>query len=154
MKYIIPIVSIFLACSLANAQELQHFNSAALGQAPTKRINLLLPASANAIKPIQILTDINEAGEICGAIVTYPGEITLEQSRTSINKLYKRYETKSFVNDPQMGSWRNENARFAIQLSEKVKYDQKIIQVIYLPFINNRITEPTAAPDAPKPARP
>ncbi len=92
MKYYFAILTVLMTVAYADAQDLQHFNIAVLNQSPQNNIALLLPGTAKAIKPIQVLTDINDDGYIYAATVTYPAKITLEQARQSINSLYKQYE--------------------------------------------------------------
>ncbi len=140
MKYILALIAILLA-NTVNAQELQHFNPAILGKSVDDNIVLLLPASNNAIKPINILTDINEKdGKFYAATVIYQNKISFEDARISINKLYKKYEEESFAKNPLMGLWRNEDKGFSIQLT--INEDENVIQVIYISFVQRNTTEP------------
>ncbi len=150
MKFIFVILTLLLNATCVNAQDLQHFNSSVLKQSLQNNIALLLPATAKAIKPIQVLTDINDDGYIYAATVTYPAKITLEQARQSINKLYKKYEKVSFAKNPLMGLWVIKDKGFGIQLSEQEDCGDKVIRVIYVPQSNVNKTEPYAPPDVTK----
>jgi len=69
-----------------------------------------------------------------GATIRYPMDLTLEEARASINKLYKKYEVENFKDNPSMGLWRNEDKRYAIQLGVYLYGIEQSIQVIYLTF--------------------
>jgi hypothetical protein len=131
MKTILIILMMSLSAPVI-ADEIQHFNTGIFGKSADKCILILVPAKGDAIKPSQVITDINEKGIFYAARLIYPENVTLEDARKSINNLYKKYEVKSSADDPRMGLWRNEDGRFAIQLSTTDECDSKAVQVIYI----------------------
>ena len=132
MKTILTILIIALSAP-AFANEIQHFNPGIFGKTADSSTILLLPAGRNAIKPIQVMTDINEKGIFYAARLVYPGTVAIEEARKSLNKIYKEYEVKAFVDDPGMGIWRNEDGRFTVQLSTTdFECEPAVVQVLYV----------------------
>ena len=128
----LAIILMLLFANSANADEMQHFNPEIIGKTVGDCVLFLSPSTEDAIKPIQLLADINERGIYYGAMITYPEALSFDVAKKSINKLYKKYEVPSFANDPDMGIWRNEDRRFSIQLSTKKECNGKVLQVIYI----------------------
>jgi hypothetical protein len=126
------IILIVLIPALACANKIQHFNPEIFGKSAGKCALLLSPANENSIKPTQVIIDINEKGIFYATRLIYPKTVALEEARQSINKPYKQYEVKSFVDSPAMGIWRNEVGRFTIQLSTTDECDSKLVQIIYI----------------------
>jgi len=124
----------------ASGYEIQHFNPDVLGRPSSDCVLLLSPTGRNAIKPISILTDINEKGHFYAATITYPESVTFEIARDSLNSMYRKYEVKSFVDDMIMGLWRNEDKDFAIQLSKMDQGGRQVVQIIYISFLTNKVT--------------
>ena len=118
-----------LACpSLASAAELRHFNPEIFGKGANSTVTLLLDKSGE-INPSLIQLDVKD-GRFYGATLRYPAEITLDEARRSLNKLYARWQKPNFTNDPTMGLWRNQEKGFSIQLTR----DTNEIVVIYISF--------------------
>lgn len=103
-----------------------------------------LPTGRNAIKPILILTDINEKGNFYAATVTYPESVTFEIAKDSLNKMYRKYEVKSFVDDSITGLWRHEDKKITIQLSTIDQGESQVVQIFYISFLIIKV-----APDIP-----
>ena len=61
MKTILIVLMMFLS-STVFAVEIQHFNPEIFGKPIDKCTLVLSPANENAIKPTQVVTDINEKG--------------------------------------------------------------------------------------------
>jgi hypothetical protein len=131
MKTILIILIMFLSTPVL-ADEIQHFNPKIFGKSADNCTFVLSPSSDNAIKPSQIITDINEKGIFYAARLIYPKTVALDEARKSINKLYKIYEVKTFADNPGLGIWRNEDGRFTIQLSTADECNSKLVQVIYI----------------------
>ncbi|MHC4441837.1 MAG: alpha-L-fucosidase [Planctomycetota bacterium] len=111
------------------AANVRHFNPRILGTQPEDDIDPLLPLTPGQISPIEVSLD-TENNKYIGATVIYPKLVGFKPMRRSLNKLYGKYEHKDFTDHPDMGLWRNEDDRYAIQLTE-TKDD---IQVLYLLF--------------------
>jgi len=62
--------------------------------------------------------------------VKYSTELTLDEARRSLNKIYGRWEKPNFAKDRKMGLWRNQEKGFAIQLTR----DADEIMIIYISF--------------------
>ena len=118
------------------SKELRHFNPDIFGRSVDEPVTLLMPdESKEAILPITVLTDVDSKKRVYyGATIRYPMDLTLEEARASINKLYKKYEVENFKDNPSMGLWRNEDKRYAIQLGVCLYGIEQFIQVIYLTF--------------------
>ncbi len=135
LLFIVPIF--FISCGspphirdqygvVSDGQNLQLFNTGILGQPAETPVKLLQPCKAGDVRPENIMVDIRE-GKYFAATIRYPKDVTLEEARKSLNRIYKKYEKKSFSANTQMGLWRNEDDKFAIQLTK----NEKCIQVIY-----------------------
>jgi hypothetical protein len=131
MKITIIASALLLVAGQLNAEELRLFNPGIFGQSVEEPVSITLPADQKAIEPISILTDV-KSGKFAGATVFYPKSISFDKARESINRTYKRYESRFSPDNPKMGQWRVSDRRFAIQLTET----DEAIQVIYLPFMD------------------
>jgi hypothetical protein len=121
---------LILVASLAHADGLRHFNAhGVFGKSVDESVILLLPSDRAAIQPLTIMTDVKD-GKYYAATVTFPETVTLSQARASLNELYQESEKSEFADDPEIGLWRIEKHRFAIQLSR----DEKGTKVIYITF--------------------
>lgn len=109
--------------------DLQLFHPAILGRPAEEPVRLLMLCDGDAIPPESITVDI-EKGRYLAATVRYPSDITLQEARDSLNRLYKKHEKPSFSDCQMMGLWRNEDEEFAIQLTR----DQECLRVIYITF--------------------
>ncbi len=128
-------VCIIFCClpSFVEAKNLLLFNTAVLGSSTQDNPQLFYDKKPGDIEPLYIQVDV-EKGKYRGAIVCYPLELSFEEARTSINKLYKQYEKESLVKD-WMGAWRLEDENFAIMLSKEEEH----INVIYNQFVTNDV---------------
>ncbi len=125
----LTIALLLIACA-AQAQGLRHFNATGVfGKSVDDSVVLLLPANTAAIQPLTIMTDVKD-GKYHAATVTFSKTVTLAQARASLNALYPGTEKSSFADDPNMGLWRVETYRFAIQ----VTHDDQGLRVIYISF--------------------
>jgi len=128
MKIYLLIAALFV--QLANAKELRHFNVEVLGKNSSDSLHFLAEAKSDAVEPVAIQVDLKK-GKYDAATIKYPNSVTLEQARESLNGIYKRYEKASLVLKDKAGMWRNEDKKFAIQLS---KDDEGNVQIIFLRF--------------------
>jgi hypothetical protein len=69
-------------------------------------------------------------GIYIAATIQYPDKLSFEEAREHLNKLYKQYEVTNFSEDPLMGLWRNEDMKFAIQLTRV----RNVIEIRYIQF--------------------
>ena len=114
--------------------DLRHFNPAILGQSANENVKLLIDDFGD-IYPSAVQVDVTD-GKFSAATVEYSSEISLEEARGSLNKLYRQWLKADFANDPTMGLWRNEEKRFAIQLTR----EKNAIVVRYVSFLGKKAT--------------
>ena len=128
-------VCVVFCCSTSfvEAKDLQLFNTAVLGSSTQDYPQLFYDKKPGDVEPSSIQVDV-EKGKYRGAIVYYPHELSIEEARASINKLYKQYERKLLVED-WMGAWRIEEEKFAILLFQEEEH----IKVIYNQFVPNEV---------------
>jgi hypothetical protein len=126
-KRVIFMLLCLTATGGAFAGDLQLLNPELLGKESSDRIEVFLPADEFAVRASAVEIDIN-GGMFFAATVRYPQDVTFDQARAALNKLYKKHERKSFARDDQMGLWRNEEGKFAIQLTR----GQEGVVVIYI----------------------
>ncbi|MFX0140093.1 MAG: hypothetical protein ACFFDN_41005 [Candidatus Hodarchaeota archaeon] len=88
---------------------------------------MLFDRKPGDIEPDIVQVDVKD-GMFYAGTVTYLDEITFEEARESLNKIYKKYEMQTFAKDPQMGIWRVTERKFTIMLA---KEDEQI-QVMYI----------------------
>jgi len=117
------------------SKELRHFNPDIFGKSVDEPVTLLMPdESKEAILPITVLTDVDKKGIYVAATVHYPYEISFDQARESLNKLYGKYAVENFKDNPHMGLWRNEDKGYSIQMVVHFQAIEQVIQVIYISF--------------------
>jgi hypothetical protein len=119
----------FLTTVTSEGKELQLFNTAVLGQPVEKNIKLLQDKAPDSIEPVTVMVDIKN-GIYIAATIQYPDKLSFEEAREHPNKLYKQYEITNFSEDPLMGLWRNEDMKFAIQLTRV----RNVIEIRYIQF--------------------
>ena len=127
MKFIITTI-LLLYPSLIFGQEIKLFNPETFGKSIDKPVVFLYESSNTAIKPLSILTDIKD-GKYYAATISYPKEVTFEGVKKAVKDKYNGLVEKKFSDS--MFVWRNEKAKYVIQLTECKCY----IQLIYIPFI-------------------
>lgn len=117
------------------SKELRHFNPDIFGKAVDEQVMLLLPdESKEALMPITVLTDVDKKGIYVAATVHYPYEISFDQARESLNKLYGKYAVDGFKDNPHMAIWRNEDKGYSIQMVVHFQAIEQVIQVIYISY--------------------
>lgn len=136
------VLSLMLGCRAPNPMDktnpssetrVQLFNEAVLGSSPTDPIPMLLTSADADWSPRQVVLDYND--DACyGAMVHYDRSQPFEVLRSAINSRFGKDENPPFANDPKMGSWRMEDAGFAIQLSDDEEMDSYM--AIYLLFVD------------------
>jgi len=120
------------------SKELRHFNPDVFGKSVDEPVTLLLPGETKeALLPVRVLTDVDTKGIIIGASVYYPYDMTFEQARASLNKLYGRYAVENFKDNLYMGLWRNEDKGYAIQMVIYLEGIEQYIHIIYWPLCKN-----------------
>ena len=130
------IALIILNVLAVQAKELRHFNPAIFGKSVDNPIKLLLHGKSNSVEHTGILTDI-KGGKFYAATITYPESVSFEEARSSLNKLYKKYEKDSFSENPNMGLWRDEDKKFAIQLTEH----ENVVRIVYISFMKSPFSD-------------
>jgi len=125
------------------SKELRHFNPDIFGKSVDEKVTLLLPSeNKEAIMPIEILTDVDTKKDIyVVAVVHYPYDLTFEEARLSLNKLYKKYEVEFFKNNSSTGVWRNTDKGYSIQMVIHFDGIEQVIHVNYISYkhvINNQ----------------
>ena len=110
-------------------RHLRFFNTAIFGKTTAEPVVLLKPALSGQLDPETVMVDIDK-GRYFAATVRYPRRISFADARRSLNTIYAKHEIKSFADDPIMGLWRNEEEKFAIQLTE----EKDNLVVIYIKF--------------------
>ena len=108
---------------------LRFFNTSIFGKTTAEPVVLLKPALPGQIDPETVIVDIDK-GTYFAATVRYPKKISFADARRSLNSVYAKHEKESFADDPTVGLWRNEDDKFAIQLTE----DEDNLVVIYIGF--------------------
>lgn len=131
MKKLLFLMFILFFGSLAEAKDLQHFNPDVFGHSPSKPVKLLFDRKPGDIEPDIVQVDVKD-GMFYAGTVTYLDEITFEEAKESLNKIYKKYEMQTFAKDPQMGIWRVTERKFTIMLA---KEDEQI-QVMYISILS------------------
>ena len=106
-----------------NAKTLRLLDTGVFGRKVSEPVVLLLPKLAGSVNPVSIQVDIAEDDRFYAATVSYPKEFGFKQAKASVNSLYAKWEYDSFKNHQRMGLWRNEDERFALQLTIDDKND-------------------------------
>lgn len=105
-------------------------NTDLFGKSVDDPIVMLSNAEKGGIYPESVFLDIDDSGVYYASTVRYPLALTLEGARKQLNRTYGKWEKADFANDPTMGLWRNEDDKFAIQLTE----DEDSVVVIYISY--------------------
>ena len=136
------VLSLTLGCTEPNQMpkseypaeaSVQLFNETVLGSAPTDAIPMLLTTANPDWSPKQVVLDYKD--DACyGAMIHYERSHSFELLRSAINSRFGKHEQPSFADDPTMGIWRMEDARFAIQLSDDE--DEDSFMAIYILFVD------------------
>jgi hypothetical protein len=71
-----------------------------------------------------------KCGKYYAASVFYPKKVTFAESRESLNRLYKSYETLSLLRESTQALWRVEDKQFAIHLVQEEDH----IRIMYIQF--------------------
>jgi hypothetical protein len=122
-----------LICGLALAAfdglagDLKHFNPEIFGKDVCTPVQVLL--DGGSLQPTTVQLDVKN-GLYYGAILRYPAEMTLDQARQSLNKLYAKWQKPNFADDQTMGLWRNTEKGFSIQLTR----EKDAVVVIYISY--------------------
>jgi hypothetical protein len=111
--------------------DLQLLNTEVFHQSVDIPITTLRSRRLDQIEPSVIQLDVAD-GKYYAATLIYPKTLAFSDARRAINRVYKKYEHEKFSDNPQMGLWRVEDSKFAIQLTEHE--DGEHLQVIYVTF--------------------
>ena len=125
----LPAFSVEVSAKIEKPSELRLFDTSVFGKRTTEAVVLLKPEKAGTLDPETVLVDIQK-GQYYAATIRYPKDMSFESARQSLNRVYAKWEKKSFAQDPTMGIWRNDDEKFSIQLTE----DGFTIVVIYINF--------------------
>jgi hypothetical protein len=117
IKVIVMVSALLCANFILSAAELKHFDPSIFGRRASESIKLLIDDSGE-IYPSLIQVDLKK-GKYYAATVTYSTDMTLDEARRSLNKLYSRWQKPNFAKEPTMGLWRNEEQGFSIQLTRE-----------------------------------
>jgi hypothetical protein len=129
MNSILLLLAVTFLTPTSEAKAPQLFNTAVLGQPVEKNITLLQDKAPYSVEPVTVMVDIKN-GKYIAATIQYPDTLSFEEARENLNKLYKQYEVTNFSEDPLMGLWRNEDMKFAIQLTQ----GRNVIEIRYIQF--------------------
>jgi len=105
-------------CSIAQAKDIQLFNTDVLGSATSKESRLLQDITSDEIKPLTVMVD-PQCSRYVAATVTYPHQVSFEQARETLNRNYKKYEKPSLYEESKMAVWRVEDRKFAISAKQR-----------------------------------
>jgi len=130
MKILISILAFLFSTTIAQARDVQLFNTDIFGQPTSTTVKLLIDKQPQEIEPYMVSTDI-KCGKYYAASVFYRGKVTFEEIRTSINKVYKNYEKLSVLKEPVQALWRVNDKQFSISIHQEA---EGIFRVIYIRF--------------------
>lgn len=134
-----------LSTTNLDALEIKLADPGVLGQSADEAVKLFISAVPKAIEPQNIQADLDD-GKYSGLIVHYGRNVTFEQARESLNEKYKKYQQPSFAENKEIGLWRVNDRKFAIQLTKT----EEGVRIIYLPFSKDetvRIPNQKKSPD-------
>jgi hypothetical protein len=114
-----------------NSRLLRLFNTDVFNKAPDTPQVFLETKQADLIDPISVMVDLKE-GKFYAATIRYPKDVRFDGARKSIDRKYAKWTVPAFANSKTMGLWRNEDARFAVQMVVDEELD--CISVIYVTF--------------------
>jgi hypothetical protein len=126
MKLLIVILSIFIACSISSAADLQLLNHYCLDKPVSSFVGLFFERNNNEIEPYMIMADI-KLGKYTGASVFYEN-VTFDEALRSLNKLYKS-ENISFYKESKYATWPIKDKRYAVNLVKEAWG----VMLIYVP---------------------
>jgi glycerol dehydrogenase-like iron-containing ADH family enzyme len=129
MKKTIVLVTLFLSCAIAQANDIQLFNPDVLGQSTSKELKVLRDKTAHEIEPISVIVNIKN-GFYNAATVIYPEELRYETAMTALKDQYKKYGLPKQYKEMGMTVWRIEDKRYAVSLIKEKKY----IKILYIQF--------------------
>ena len=112
-----------------DTKELRLFDPSIFGKQPSDPLALLLPGK-HLVQPLRLKVDFKD-GCYAAATVTYD-KVDFDEARRSLNKRYKKYELKQYVDNKKLALWRNTQDKYAIQLASFGNED--LIQIIYISF--------------------
>jgi hypothetical protein len=129
MKKTIVLVTLFLSCAIARANDIQLFNTDVLGQSTSKELKVLRDKTGHETEPISVIINIKN-GFYNAATVIYPEELRYETAMTALKDQYKKYGLPKQYKDIGMTVWRIEDKRYAVSLIQEKKY----IKILYIQF--------------------
>jgi hypothetical protein len=129
MKKTIVLVTLFLSCAIAWANDIQLFNTDVLGQSTSKELKVLRDKTGHETEPISVIINIKN-GFYNAATVIYPEELRYETAMTALKDQYKKYGLPKQYKDIGMTVWRIEDKRYAVSLIQEKKY----IKILYIQF--------------------
>jgi hypothetical protein len=114
---------------MVRAKDIQLFNPDILGQPTSNEIKLLRNKETDEVEPFTTLLNIRN-GVYIAATIMYPSEVTFQEARDSLNRIYKNYEQLPLLRDHEMAVWRIENRKYAVDL---IQQEDKI-RIMYIQF--------------------
>ena len=121
MKTTIVVTALFLSCTIAQANDIQLFNTEILGQSTSKELKVLRDKNAQDIEPISVIMNIKK-GFYNAATVIYPEEVRYETALKALKDQYKKYGPSKQYKEIGMTVWRIENKGYAVSLIQEKKY--------------------------------
>jgi hypothetical protein len=134
MRISLLLLSFLLLAANAQANDVQLFNPDLFGQPTSVAVKLLFDKKPNEIEPYMVKTDI-KCGKYYAASIFYRGKVAFGDIRASLNKLYKNHENMKLLKEPVQASWRVDDKRFSIYLTQEA---EDIFKVIYIQFQSNK----------------
>lgn len=129
MKTTIIVIALFLSSTIAQANDIQLFNTDILGQSTSKALKVLRDKNAQEIEPSSVILNIKN-GFYNAATVIYPEELRYETAITALQDQYKKYGPPKRYKKLGMTVWRIENQMYAVSLIQEKKY----IKILYIQF--------------------
>ena len=129
MKLFMMFLVLLLLPPMALAKDIQLFNADILGQPTSNEIKLLQNKKPNEVEPFTTLLNIRN-GVYVAATIMYPEEVTFQEARDSLNRIYKNCEQLPLLRDREMAVWRVENKKYAVDL---IQQEDKI-RIMYIQF--------------------
>jgi hypothetical protein len=130
MEKFLPLIIFILIASNAYSKDIQLVNTNFLGSCVDQPITFLATNHQKADRPQSISVDI-ENGCYTAASVVYPKFLTVQEVKQALNRKYHKYESEVTLGKPSGGLWRNEDEKFAIQITTD---DSDNILVLYVRF--------------------
>ena len=136
MKSYLPFIVILFIASNAYSEVIQIVNTDFLGSSADQPITFLGTNHKNSHATKSISVDI-ESGCYSAATVVYSELLTISKVKQALNHKYQKYESKITRGKPLAGLWRNQDKKFAIQITTD---DDGDILVLYVRFRGKGIT--------------